>query len=82
MAPPRPTVPRRGAHRAAARSVSLLVRAVAVLAVLVVLATLFLDVLLIAVGLLTPAVAAVVRLRRWLGRLAAQPARAAPAAGH
>lgn len=75
MAPPRSTLPRRGAHRRAARPVPLVVRAVVVLAILVVLATLFLDVLLIVVGLLTPAVVAVARFRHWLGRLATPPAR-------
>ncbi|MER7335842.1 MULTISPECIES: hypothetical protein [unclassified Micromonospora] len=79
MAPPRPLVRYHGAHRAATRTVPAVVRTVASLAVLVVLATLFLDALLITVGLLTPVAASVSPMRRWLRRLAAPSARAVPA---
>ncbi|MGW4500864.1 hypothetical protein ACWENR_19900 [Micromonospora sp. NPDC004336] len=81
MAPPRTPARYHGLHRAAARPVPAVARTVASLAVLVVLATLFLDALLIVVGLLTPVAASVSPLRRWLSRLAVPPARAIPAHG-
>jgi hypothetical protein len=81
MAPPRTLVRYHGVHRAAARPVPTIVRTVVSLAVLVVLATLFLDALLIVVGLLTPVAASVSPLRRWLHRLAAPSARAVPVPG-
>ncbi|MDT0528966.1 hypothetical protein RM555_08170 [Micromonospora sp. DSM 115977] len=81
MAPPRIPVRHHGAHRAPARPASVTARTVASLAVLVVLATLFLDALLIIVGLLTPVAASVSPLRRWARRLAAPSARAVPVSG-
>ncbi|MGK5523044.1 hypothetical protein ACSNN9_27315 [Micromonospora sp. URMC 107] len=81
MAPPRVPVRRHGAHRVPARPAAVIARTVAALAVLVVLATLFLDTLLTIVGLLTPVAASVSPLRRWLRRLAAPSARALPASG-
>lgn len=65
MAPPR----YQGVHRRPARRAPSVARAVASLAVLSVLAVLFLDALLITVGLLTPVVAALRPLRAWLGDL-------------
>ncbi|MCM0677493.1 hypothetical protein NCC78_22780 [Micromonospora phytophila] len=81
MVPPRSVALYRGAHRSPARSVSRVARDVGSLALLVVLATLFLDALLITVGLLTSVAAAVSPLRRWLHRLATPPARATPTPG-
>ncbi|MEU5949727.1 hypothetical protein ABZ793_29810 [Micromonospora sp. NPDC047465] len=81
MAPPRALVHYHGVHRAAARPVLTIASTVASLAVLVVLATLFLDALLITVGLLTPVAASVPPLRRWVRRLAAPSARAVPVPG-
>ncbi|MFG3706230.1 hypothetical protein ACGF7U_16095 [Micromonospora sp. NPDC047670] len=81
MAAPRIPVRYHGVHRAGARPIPAIARTVASLAVLVVVATLFLDALLITVGLLTPVAASVSPLRRWLDRLATPSARAVPASG-
>ncbi|MDO3704446.1 hypothetical protein Q3W71_22535 [Micromonospora sp. C28SCA-DRY-2] len=62
MAPPR----YQGVHRRPATRMASVARAAASLAVLSVLAVLFLDALLITVGLLTPVVAALRPLRAWL----------------
>ncbi|MFG2105154.1 hypothetical protein ACGFJ5_31645 [Micromonospora echinaurantiaca] len=76
MAPPH----YQGVHRRPAPRMASVARAAASLAVLSVLAVLFLDALLITVGLLTPVAAALRPLRAWLRDLDAPTVSTASAA--